>query len=261
MLNLNFVFDDALKALRSISCELDILPLPASVYMMQQDVINHYQNAFGRRFKLSLNDSSLQNSSLGTPFQKWSFFANEKFKILTLLIHNLLRYTSRLVHETECRQFEKEMRFDEMKRLSNYYTGPICEIAYHNRYIGFMVLENELFEVSTFQRDNPISQNLGMRQKYGEKANYYIKKKDESGSIHEIPVSMDEYHELSATIKKNHHSIHDRSLLEEISEKAVNEVALLKETNKKFELEVNQFYKSQPVIKPFENLNESWWML
>jgi hypothetical protein len=39
--------------------------------MMQQDVISHYQYAMSHYFNLTLKEKYLQNSSIGTPYQKW----------------------------------------------------------------------------------------------------------------------------------------------------------------------------------------------
>src|SRR5262249_15153183 len=45
MLNLVFVFDDAVRALAGHSDRLVVASLPAAVYLMQVDVINHYRYA------------------------------------------------------------------------------------------------------------------------------------------------------------------------------------------------------------------------
>src|SRR5260370_40853869 len=102
MLNLSFIFDDAIHALKEYSDCLAVVPLPAAVYMMQVDVINHYRYALEHYLTLTLNESYVQNSSLGTPYQKGAYFTNEDFAMLSFAVHNLLRYPSRLIDETEC---------------------------------------------------------------------------------------------------------------------------------------------------------------
>ncbi len=57
-----------------------MVPLPAAVYMMQADVINHYQYALENYLTLTLNE--VENSSLRTPYQKWARVTNEDFTIL-----------------------------------------------------------------------------------------------------------------------------------------------------------------------------------
>lgn len=98
MLHLDFVFDDAIRALTEHADRLAIAPLPATVYLMQMDVINHYRHALDHYLTLLLNAPFLQNSSLGTSCQKWDHFTNEDFALLSFSVHNLLRYTSRLIH-------------------------------------------------------------------------------------------------------------------------------------------------------------------
>src|SRR5262249_27387156 len=100
MLNLSFIFEDANTSLAKYADRLAVVPLPAAVYMMQVDVLNHYRYALSHYLMLTLDEPYLQNSSLGTPYQKWAYFVNENFEMLSFAIHNLMRYTSRLVHET-----------------------------------------------------------------------------------------------------------------------------------------------------------------
>src|SRR5690349_10447726 len=102
MLNLSHIFEDANAAIAGYADRLAVVPLPAAVYMMQVDVLNQYRHALGHYFTLTLDESFLQNSSLGTPYEKWAFFVNRDCEMLSFAIHNLLRYTSRLVHETQC---------------------------------------------------------------------------------------------------------------------------------------------------------------
>jgi hypothetical protein len=97
--------------------------------MMQLDAVNHYRHALDHYFTLTLNEPFLQNSSIGTPYQKWAYFTNEDFGMLSFAIHNLLRYTSRLVHETEgmalrhsCSRCDRQAR-TRTGRLETYPTG------------------------------------------------------------------------------------------------------------------------------------------
>src|SRR5262245_32385202 len=158
MLNLAFIFDDAIHVLTRYANDLAVVPLPAAVYMMQVDVINHYHYALEHYLTVALDAPFLQDSSLGTPYQKWAYFTNEDFGMLSFAVHNLLRYTSRPIHETEClvptggRSFEElrsayaerllqsgEKFWEERTIKSNSYTNPICEIRHRNKSIGVMV--------------------------------------------------------------------------------------------------------------------------
>ena len=72
MLNLAFLFDDAIDALTRYAEDLVVVPLPAAVYMMQVDVVNHYHHALEHYLTVPLDAPFLQDSSLGTPYQKWA---------------------------------------------------------------------------------------------------------------------------------------------------------------------------------------------
>ena len=151
MLNLSFVFDDAIRALTEHAERLTVSPLPAAVYMMQVDVVNQYRHALDHYLPLSLHEPFLQNSSLGTPYQKWALFTNEDFDALSFAVHNLLRYTSRLVHETECLDLADARRFDERARRSNSYTGPLAQIKHKHKSIGVTVHEDHRISVDSLR--------------------------------------------------------------------------------------------------------------
>jgi hypothetical protein len=148
VLNLNPIVVDAIIALEHHPELVRTPPLPAAIFMLQRDVINHYRYALTHYLCLSLDVAFLQNSSLGSPYDKWAKFTNEDFRLLAFSIHGLLRYTSRLVHETTCRALEDAMRFDEMKLLSNTYTDPICQVPH--RSIGIEVHPNRTLSVTAF---------------------------------------------------------------------------------------------------------------
>ena len=74
MLNLTPLFEYANDACSEFGEHLSVPPLPAAIYMMQRDVINHYR--YSARLAISLDEPYLQNSSFGTPYQKWTKFAN-----------------------------------------------------------------------------------------------------------------------------------------------------------------------------------------
>ena len=90
MLNVSFIFEDAKAAMSEYADRLAVAPLPAAVYMMQVDVLNHYRYALTHYFTLTLGEPILQDSSLGTPYQKWAFFVNKNFAMLSFAVHHLL---------------------------------------------------------------------------------------------------------------------------------------------------------------------------
>lgn len=98
LLSLSSIFTAALAVLDD-GVPLRVPPLPAAVFMMQRDVINHYRHALTHYLCIPLDSHFLQGSSLGSPYVKWAKFTNEDFESLSFTINSLLRYTGRLVHE------------------------------------------------------------------------------------------------------------------------------------------------------------------
>ncbi|WP_437605501.1 hypothetical protein WMF20_30900 [Sorangium sp. So ce834] len=52
------------------------------VYHLLGDMVNAAEHALGDYFPLTLAEPFLQNSSLGSPYQKWAIFTNEDFSML-----------------------------------------------------------------------------------------------------------------------------------------------------------------------------------
>lgn len=79
MLNLKEPFNDAVSTFQEAGESLCISPLASVVCMMQRDVINHYRHALTHYLTKDLSAPFLQNSHLGTPYQKWARFTNDDF--------------------------------------------------------------------------------------------------------------------------------------------------------------------------------------
>jgi len=280
MLNLAFIFDDAIHALTRYAKDLAVVPLPAAVYMMQVDVINHYHYALEHYLTVALDAPFLQNSSRGTPYQKWALVTNEDFETLSFAVHNLLRYTSRLIHETEClvhmggRSSEEqrsafaerllqsgEKFWEERKIKSNSYTGPICEIRYRNKSIGVMVHDDHRLSLVAV-RTEPSPKRLKVRSTAGDSI-LYFRVTIVDGTEHEQPIEKDEYERLerlTETIQAKEIDIRDRSRLVTLRERGRVEIAELRSRNRAFAEVCNAFYQSRRVAQPFENLNKSYWI-
>jgi len=143
MFNIRFVLDDAIRCLEAYSEEIAIKPLPATVFLMQQDVVNHLAHALTHYFPLTLDAPFLQNSSLGTPYEKWAKFTNDDFELFFTCFRNLVAYTGRLVYESERKVLQRQRRFDEIKTVENRYTEINCDFKYFNGFIGIRVHANE----------------------------------------------------------------------------------------------------------------------
>ena len=128
LLNLERPFEDAIRAMSEAGHFLKVPPLAASVCMMQQDVINHYD--------LALEHYLTADKS----YPKWMEVTNDDFDSLTFVVANLVRYTGRLLIETLKVAYFESGKFEKLKSVSRWYeiakwivkprTGPIgvrCE--------------------------------------------------------------------------------------------------------------------------------------
>ena len=168
MLNLEPIFNHAIAAFEEFSDALEIRPLPAAIYLMQRDVVNHYEYAITHYFPIPLSMPYLQNSSIGSPYEKWRKFTNDDFDLLAFAIHNLIRYTSRFVYETVGVGLQKQNRHREIKSLmGDRYTKPLCDIRLYGRQIGITVLpaNANALEVTPFAESLvPARTDIGDRQ-------------------------------------------------------------------------------------------------
>jgi hypothetical protein len=259
LLQLSSVFEDAIRALSQHSDRLTIPPLPATVYLMQIDVINHYQHALDHYFTVPLNAPFLQNSSFGTPYQKWAHVNNENFDRLSFAIHNLLRYTSRMIHESECLDLADRREFSEISRLSNSYTDPICEIKNQEKQIGIAVLPDNQLAVTPLRFKGKFERLTG-RAVSGSPTQYFRIVQGSDGNDREEPIDWDEFKRLSATVRSSLVDIADRTQLLSLRELGLAEIADLQERNRAYKKICDHFYRKSPVTAPFEKLNESYWI-
>ncbi len=234
MLNISFAFRDATRAVTEFGEHLEIPSLVPAVFMMQRDVINHYRSCMGG-FTISLNEPGLQNSSFGSPYQKWAHFGNMNHRQLSFMIQNLLSYTSRLVHETECNRRFELRDFLAANKLSNSYTYPICDSRYRHKQIGFHVHDNEKLTV-TWIRTKPRPERPIARCEYGGPTEYFFIEKSEDGTETERPISKDEYQYFTEWISQSTYEIRDRRVLDEIKERGMSEIDELESLNKNFQI-------------------------
>lgn len=261
MLNLSFIFEDASAAMAEYADRLVVVPLPAAVYMMQVDVLNHYRHALTDYFTLTLSEPYLQNSSLGTPYQKWAFFVNKNFEMLSFTIHNLLRYTSRLVHETQFpnvgRDTSEYMRSFTAK--SNAYTVPLCDIKYKGKPIGVRVHDEQQLTVTGIRtRPHPVP--VIMRSVVNGPADFVTVVKDAAGREREEPTDVAEFDRALEALETETVDIRDRSRLDTIRDRGMDEIAILAERNHAFGEACKTYYASRDVAESFQNLNREYWV-
>lgn len=259
MLNIAFAFRDATSAVTKFGKHLEIPSLVPAVFMMQRDVINHYHYALEHYFTISLNEPYLQNSSLGSPYQKWAFFVNENHKLLSLMIQNLLSYTSRLVHESECKRKIELRDFSDMYRLSNSYTSTICESRYSDKPIGIQVHSDERMTV-TWIRTEPRPERIISRGTAGQPTERYRVETSPDGTQIEHPISIDEYRFFTESVSQSIYEIRDRNVLQQIKQRGLDEIKELEDLNRKFQTAAENYVRWRKVCVPHSNLNESYWI-
>jgi hypothetical protein len=153
MLNIKPVFSDALTSILDGGDHLEAAPLAATIYLMQRDVINQYRYALEHYLTAELSAPFLQNSSLGTPFQKWAKFTNDDFKLLSFLIHNLIRYTARLLSETLSGKHKGQREFAKSKEASDKYISVLVKLTPAEVGIGLFINEPYSVKVRSLEVD------------------------------------------------------------------------------------------------------------
>jgi hypothetical protein len=259
MLNLAKVFSDAIVALGRDSEFLQTGPLPATIFLMQRDVINHYRYALTHYFGLSLDEGFLQNSSLGPPYAKWAKFTNDDFAMLSFAVHNLLRYTSRFIHETECARLVKAERFSERAVRSNSYTNPICDVKFRQRSIGIRIEADHVLVKTPFA-PRPYFEGKFVNQSDGNETVIRHITTDSNGFEKVDILTQAEYWELTQTLREYRYDISDRTVITTFTTDGMSETDLLVDHNNAFGDMVNRYYQDRTVATEFDAKNESWWV-
>jgi hypothetical protein len=257
MLNLATVFSDALVALDEHAEFLMTRPLPATIFLMQRDVINHYRYALTHYFDLTLDEAFLQNSSHGPPYSKWAKFTNSDFEMFSFAFHNLLRYTSRFIHETQCAALTKSERFHERAIQSNKFTFPICDMRHKN--IGIRIEENRVLAITPFATGPHFVGRCTTRYE-GTEIIHEHTITDSDGTEHATILTQDEYRKLVEVLKEQRYDISDRKVISTLKNDGLAEVAVLSDQIRAFGDLVNCYYAEMDVATGFEAMNESWWV-
>jgi hypothetical protein len=251
MLNLAFLFDDAIQALTVHPERVQVPPLPAAVHLMQVDVINHYRYALNNNFTLFLQSPTLQNSSLGSPYQKWAFFTNKYFEMFSFAVHNLLRYTARLAQALLVEEPNDELRAWQAKDC--LYIDLKSELARHQKPVGIFVHEDNTLTLTALIVDPP--QGLLMATgKIGEPAQYHVLEIDETGREVKKPITKEEFKARESQMRPKRIDIGDRTILNDLQARGMAEIQTLVERNQKFAAACNTFYESRKPSEPFSSL-------
>jgi hypothetical protein len=225
-LNIKFVFEDALRLLTHPG-KLQSCALPILLFHMQGDVINSYRQAMDHYLTTPLDSAFLQNSSLGSPYQKWLTITNSDFDILNFCTYNLLRYTSRLRYEIAnqariCQGVEYRTTVGQEP-----YTDLIFDHRYGRGSIGYRVFQDHILSFTCFPRGEP-RKVIGKRASTGDFRYFAIEIVD--GMEKEIPTDTTNPFPLV----EERINIRDRSILNKIRENGHLEILQLTLLHEKF---------------------------
>jgi len=266
MLNLDFAYRDAVTALKDHAARLGIPALAPTVFLMQRDVINSYRYALDHYLPLPLDTDYLQDSSLGTPYQKWAFFTNGDFLLLSFAVANLLRYTSRLVHETTCVALCESRNSEQgfaRGILSNKYTNKILELRDGKKRIGLVMSQDDEKAMVFFFRVKWPDYGYMISSKSPGQQEYFRITKDWLGQEKITPVDYAEFKQDNernfASIAETQHDIHDRARVAELRQQGHAELALLEKIHAEYSALCDTYCRKHQMVAPFTNLNESFW--
>ena len=260
MLNLRPIFQDAIDVLHGDASQLNLPALPATVSLMQQDVVNHYRYAVTHYLPLDLDEHFLQNSSIGTPYEKWAKFTNDDFQRLSFTITNLIRYTVRLIHETESVAMKAEGRYREASARSNAYIAPLVEIDHRGAHVGICVIPSHSLTVTPFSTETDYPGRLGMRSRTDGESIGWHETADSHGNHSHRLITKAEYQNLTRTLRARLVELQDRSVLEHLAIDGLKECDELAGLAAQFATLCNSYCDNHQVAVPFENLHESWWV-
>lgn len=258
VLNLRPIFEDGIDVLSRHAEFLKVPPLPATVYLLQRDVINHYRYAATHYLSLTLTEHYLQNSSLGTPYEKWAKFTNDDFETLSFSLTNLIRYTTRLIHETEAIAFRAQQRHREANARSNQYIPPLVEINHRNRQVGLRVNSDETVSVTPFATDTDYEGKVGGRTAANGTFHYIHVTCDAEGNEVERIITTAEWQQLTRRLRERRIELGDRSVLLQLKADALSESEELERLNDEFGVICNSYYSQGDVAVSFDNLHEEW---
>jgi len=224
MINLRSIFEDSITSIDNGSDVLQIKSLPISVLMMQKDVINHYKYAIQHYFLEDLKQPFLQNSSLGTPYEKWRKFTSDDFEILFQSIKFLVTFTSRLYHESELFQRTTTSEVDTFKTDSNRYTDLISNFKNSGKKLGVFIKSDESLEICEFVPGGIFSNNSW------------------------------------CSVKTSTFDISDRSVLKVMVTNALAEISVLEDLHHTYKEKCRAFVKKFDIFEDHENLHAHYWM-
>jgi hypothetical protein len=258
MLNLAYIFEDAIAALREYRSLLTVPPLPTAVFLMQRDVINHYRYALTHYFCLPLDAPCLQDSSLGSPYEKWARFTSEDFELVSLAVHNLLRYSCRLINETAVAGLKRDRHFTEAKVRGNVYINSLSDIKSKGESIGIRIEPGNVLVTTPWAPGPSFEGRIVGRSTDGESTTYEHTTTGTDGQERTTAMTRAEYLQLTQTLREVRGDITDRIVLATLRDRGLAEVDSLAGLNTAFGELCNQYYSTVQPATPFDGRHQPW---
>ena len=231
MLNLRFMFDDAITGVDSFYHKLAIPSLPAAVFLMQEDVIHRYRHGLTHYLTEPLTSTAVENSRLGSPHSKWVSVVNGNWRVISFAVWNLLHFSVRLFHETRYHGMRLHPPSGNLRSVM--YESPLMEMKSGSE-IGIVAKSDDELEIHSIRIDPP-SQRVGCRADYSKSYDVTYFRLDESFTPpREVIIEKAEYAKITASIQTEAVSIADRSSLSLIQHRGLAEVGWLEELHERF---------------------------
>lgn len=205
-----------------------------------------------------LNAPYLQGSSLGPPYVKWATVTNSNFEMLRFCTYNLLRYTSRLWHETEHRSMRDQRLHSEATKRSNAYTSPIVMHRVGRGSVGYRAMPDEVISVTSIRSTPPQFHVTGRGTSLRDMQ--YVRVEVVAGREVEVPIDQAEGERLTSPLVEDHIRIHDRSVLHGIRQTGHDEIGHLTLLHHRFADACRRVAKKNDPLTEFSNLNEDYWI-
>lgn len=258
MLNLAAVYRDAILAAQDHGHHNIVACLPATVYLLQRDTINQYRYMLEHYLLVPLDATFLQNSSIGTPYEKWAYFLNEDASRLSTAVHDLLRFTSRYIHETVVHAHELAHRYDDMKNAGNNYIGALVESSHKGRPIGLRVLENEKIDITPFATRPSYDGRLVIYSNADGGRRNLLTTTDDSGIEMTTEISDAHATELTRILVPVTHDVSDRTILSTLYQLGDAEIKELTTLNNQFATICRTAAWRTNPFSQFDSLHPSW---
>lgn len=242
MLDISRIFEDGIHVFRNFSSSLTVPPLPATIFMMQRDVVDHYGFALMRSLTPYADEECVPVSHAVQRDRRRTNRANEACARLALVVRDVIRYTARLGHATELAGFDPSPRPEDLKNSRIRYVGIITELRRSDAAIGLRMEPGHVLIRTPFATASPEDEAEAHRD--ADEA-WLVPHKtiDAHGVAHPTGTSG----ERRSILRPERIDISDRTVLQALREEGLREVAELERLNTEFGYMCRAYYRSRTV--------------